>query len=126
MNAREEIIVSYLSRFEEDEFFAVELASSCCQTDQVDAPPAPTINIGLSIGLTIVGGCLLLKRVEFRKAIQGWFYRFKSEYEIPCSKCRFHNQNSIRKCILHPHKVLTHRAANCSDYWANESDRFNR
>ncbi|MEB3355894.1 MAG: hypothetical protein VKK04_04155 [Synechococcales bacterium] len=46
--------------------------------------------------------------------------------QIPCTNCRFFNQNPYLKCTVHPDRALTPDALHCSDYWSNQSDRFNR
>jgi hypothetical protein len=44
--------------------------------------------------------------------------------QIPCSKCRFFTSNPRLKCAVHPEKVMTARAVNCSDQWLRTSDQF--
>ncbi|MBE9045475.1 hypothetical protein IQ255_13875 [Pleurocapsales cyanobacterium LEGE 10410] len=36
--------------------------------------------------------------------------------QIPCKNCRFLAKNQYLKCAVHPSKVLTAQAINCSDY----------
>jgi len=46
--------------------------------------------------------------------------------QLPCTNCRFFNQNPYLKCTVHPERALTREALHCSDYWSNQSDRFSR
>lgn len=43
---------------------------------------------------------------------------------IPCSRCRFFNPSPHLKCAVHPTKVLTPKAINCSDQWLRDHDEF--
>ena len=36
--------------------------------------------------------------------------------QIPCRNCRFLANNQYLKCAVHPSKVLTAQAVNCTDY----------
>ena len=36
--------------------------------------------------------------------------------QIPCKNCRFLANNQYLKCAVHPSKVLTAQAVNCTDY----------
>lgn len=46
--------------------------------------------------------------------------------QLPCSNCRFFGSNPYLKCAVHPDKALKAEAMTCSDYWAQDSDRFSR
>ncbi|MCU0547316.1 MAG: hypothetical protein MUE44_35020 [Oscillatoriaceae cyanobacterium Prado104] len=37
-------------------------------------------------------------------------------HKIPCTSCRFFNDNYYIKCAVHPCSALTKNAINCSDY----------
>jgi hypothetical protein len=45
---------------------------------------------------------------------------------IPCRNCRFFNRNSYLKCAVHPTKVMQQAAIGCSDYWAEDSNKFSQ
>ena len=36
--------------------------------------------------------------------------------QVPCRKCKFLANNQYLKCAVHPSKVLTAQAVNCTDY----------
>jgi hypothetical protein len=55
----------------------------------------------------------MLEQVERDRSI------LKSKYPIPCAQCRFFASNSYVHCAVHPSKVLTAQAVNCSDYYSS-------
>ncbi|HAX90357.1 MAG TPA: hypothetical protein DD379_22435 [Cyanobacteria bacterium UBA11162] len=44
--------------------------------------------------------------------------------KIPCSNCKFFNSNPFLKCAVHPSKVLSTAAHDCSDYLPHEGQQL--
>jgi hypothetical protein len=40
----------------------------------------------------------------------------KNKHLVPCSQCHYFSSNAYVHCALHPSKVLTSEAIDCSDY----------
>ncbi|MFP4415554.1 MAG: hypothetical protein ACOC07_21285 [Coleofasciculus sp.] len=76
----------------------------------------------LVIGLILAG--LKLKHSKMGKPFNFRFPLFNYHQPFPCSKCRFFNKYSDKKCPVHPYKFLSIQAKNCSDYWARDSKTF--
>lgn len=51
-------------------------------------------------------------------------YLITKPMESPCSSCRFFSHNAYLKCAVHPSIALTQKAANCSNFWALDDDKF--
>ena len=58
----------------------------------------------------------LWKAIRNRKAI------IKRSEQIPCSNCRFFENNLYLKCAVHPYTVLSEKAIDCSDYWPRDGN----
>lgn len=82
---------------------------------------------GLLLTLALVLGtclCIFVYKYVARLRI---FYEASARMrspQIPCSRCRFFNPSPHLKCAVHPTKVLTTKAINCSDQWLKGSDEF--
>ena len=62
--------------------------------------------------------CQTFFNLKYRKKIK-YNRRFgiHKSPQVPCKKCRyFAAKNQFLKCAVHPSKVLTAQAVNCSDY----------
>jgi hypothetical protein len=68
--------------------------------------------VGTIAILAIVG-----KRLRWRKTLDSPKIALnKNHCQVSCEKCRFFNNNPYIKCAIHPSKVLTAQAKDCSDY----------
>ncbi|AFY79529.1 MAG: hypothetical protein IGR93_13590 [Hydrococcus sp. C42_A2020_068] len=72
--------------------------------------------LAISIVFTIALVAVLLKRLMFLKAFDEQSTTAKRDRQVPCTKCHFFNNNFYLKCAVHPSKVLTSEARDCSDY----------
>ncbi|MEQ9552095.1 MAG: hypothetical protein RIM23_21115 [Coleofasciculus sp. G3-WIS-01] len=95
----------------------------------VNEPQASQDGVGLlftSLGILGIGliAILKLKSSKERKPFNFSLPLFKYHPQFPCTKCRFFNKKSDKKCVVHPYKVLIIQAKNCSDYWARDSKTF--
>lgn len=72
------------------------------------------------VAIAIVGTlaliALMLKRMAFSKAIDNRLTKTKHNCQVSCENCQFFDNNPYLKCALHPSKVLSPEAKDCSDY----------
>lgn len=68
----------------------------------------------------------LVMRLNFRKSFGDNLDTIKHLHQIPCSSCRFFKNDPYLKCAVHPLKVSSTEAINCSDYWALDSNKFHQ
>jgi hypothetical protein len=72
------------------------------------------------VAIAIVGTlaliALMLKRMAFSKAIDNRLAKTKHNCQVSCENCQFFDNNPYLKCALHPSKVMSAEAKDCSDY----------
>lgn len=96
-----------------------EIASS---GETVPSNTTPNVGILVASALALIG-IALVKSTSW-KHVWDSVHLIKYSRQIPCSKCRFFNQNPYMRCAVHPTKAQTSRAINCSDYWGYDNDGF--
>jgi hypothetical protein len=72
--------------------------------------------VAIAILGTLVLIAIVLRRLTFWKTLDSRLTSTKHERQASCERCRFFNNNPHLKCAVHPSKVLTSEAKNCSDY----------
>ncbi len=105
----------------------VQLAESAPKSESSAPTEGPLLiwflpALGGIVALAIVAASLkqLLARRRKPNHPKDCFY----DQQIPCSNCRFSNQNFYLKCAVHPTKAMQKEAIGCSDYWAKDSNTF--
>ncbi|MBD1995973.1 hypothetical protein H6G00_05000 [Leptolyngbya sp. FACHB-541] len=76
--------------------------------------------------IALAGIVLALRRSLIWKLTHSYVPPSPKLKQLPCSNCRFFGSNPYLKCAVHPDKALKAEAMTCSDYWAQDSDRFSR
>lgn len=75
----------------------------------------------VAIGFFIIACSLAFTRLPYLwKGVGNRRATRKRFHQIPCSNCRFFNNNLYLKCAVHPYKVLSEKAIDCSDYWSQD------
>lgn len=59
---------------------------------------------------------VLLARLDWLKALESREKIVDRYRKLPCSNCKFFKNNPYLKCAVHPTKVLSEEAQDCSDY----------
>ncbi|WP_373547480.1 hypothetical protein [Chamaesiphon sp.] len=78
-----------------------------------DVGVAVTINIAILSTIVAIGYICTFKRQQFASL-------FKPPDKVPCSRCRYFNNNPYLQCALHPANVLTEGAIDCVNYRLKE------
>ncbi|MGF1536873.1 MAG: hypothetical protein ACFB4J_10375 [Elainellaceae cyanobacterium] len=90
------------------------------ETDTPQTGAAMTLGVMVLTALLVVMGRSLLKTKQ-KPVVVG--HRRK---RLPCETCRFKGDSVHLRCAVHPYKAMTAEAMDCPDYWAKDSDRFER
>jgi hypothetical protein len=84
---------------------------------EVTVPNTPLLLIPMSfIGISWAVMFLMQFNFNFSKPFSKNLKTIKNFHQIPCSSCRFFKNNPYLKCAVHPLKVSSAEAINCSDY----------
>ncbi|MEC4894427.1 MAG: hypothetical protein SAL07_13320 [Oscillatoria sp. PMC 1051.18] len=71
----------------------------------------------------LVGAMCIFLGIKFNKIIQKRFGKFKKiSQNLPCSNCKYFQNNPYLKCAVQPDLVLKQEAKNCQDYLPNTED----
>jgi predicted PurR-regulated permease PerM len=72
--------------------------------------------VAIAVLSTITLVVFSLKRLTFSKAFNNRLAASNSCHRIRCDRCQFFNNNLYLKCAVHPSKVLTPEAKDCTDF----------
>lgn len=108
---------------------AVQIASTAANsatTQPSSEQPVPqgetflTFSVMIVTGLVVFFGRSLLKSPRKKVRVN------RRRPPLPCESCRFRGDTVHLRCAVHPYRAMTKDALDCPDYWAKDSDRFER
>lgn len=79
----------------------------------------------VSVVFVVIASVLsCVKGFKFPKGLSNKLNTIKRSHRIPCSTCRFYNNDPFLKCAVHPSKVLSEEACDCPDYCLRDNNKF--
>lgn len=116
---------SITSDFDIDESFSQNATQRPIEPllKEIDAPPdnshlAPGAVVTWGVPMAILGIALVARLVALRKLRTQLLTRKAAS---PCRECRFFQNNTYLNCAVHPTRVLTEEAYDCSDYFSTKN-----
>ncbi len=101
------------------------------EINQPENPPSPSnaLLTWFPLSCLVIYAVVSTILIYHDKVIHYLKRSWVSQPKIPCSTCRFFNDNYYLKCAVRPGAALTQDAINCSDYYpckdVSEQELFN-
>ncbi|MEO0408679.1 MAG: hypothetical protein AAF289_15140, partial [Cyanobacteria bacterium P01_A01_bin.135] len=108
---------------------AQTIASTAANSSTTRTPAQQTIPQGetiLTVGVMVVTGLLVFLGRSLLKSPRKAARTQRRRPPLPCQTCRFKGDSVHLRCAVHPYRAMTNEALDCPDYWAKDSDKFER
>jgi hypothetical protein len=113
-----------IESYPNQDFNVGEIPANAAFTDETRIPTQGLLAIPFGI-IALAWIVFFMKRSLTWKVTRYPNVQYRNQ-KIPCSQCRFFGRNSYLQCAVHPAKVSKKEAIGCSDYWAQDSDKFSQ